>query len=320
MHKISILIPIYNASMYLKKCLESVINQTYSNLEIICINDGSTDNSLDIIQEYAKNDSRIKIINKPNSGYGASMNMGIDMASGEYIGIVESDDYIEHNMYEKLYKIASEFDLDIARCQYYEYRSQGESNIPIENLMVTKNTVLCPTDEIHIFNQAPAIWCNLVKKELLINSNIKFLETKGASYQDTSFAFKLYACAKRFMMISDYLLHYRMDNEASSVNSKEKTFFVCKEYDEISKFAKHLNNYNILRYYIPLMKFGCYKWNFNRLSKNLKFAFLMRMQKEFLIEILCCNLRKKYFEKNNDFKKFIFIAFIPFIYAKRENI
>ena len=96
MPKVSVLVPIYTVEKYLRQCLDSLINQTLEDIEIICINDGSTDSSPEIIKEFQAKDVRIKVINKENSGYGASMNMGVDMATGEYIGIVESDDYAEN--------------------------------------------------------------------------------------------------------------------------------------------------------------------------------------------------------------------------------
>ena len=103
MPKVSIVIPTYNVEQYLKECLDSVINQTLKDIEIICVDDGSTDNSGKILDEYAAKDSRIKVIHKENGGYGKAMNVGIDNATGEYIGIVEPDDYIEFDMYETLY-------------------------------------------------------------------------------------------------------------------------------------------------------------------------------------------------------------------------
>ena len=106
MCKVSIVVPIYNVEKYLRQCLNSIINQTLKDIEIICVNDGSTDLSTQIINEFAEKDNRIKIINKENSGYGASMNRGFDSATGEYLGIVESDDYADPCMFEKLYGIA----------------------------------------------------------------------------------------------------------------------------------------------------------------------------------------------------------------------
>lgn len=107
MPKVSIIIPVYNVEKYLRECLDSVIQQTLQDIEIICVNDGSTDNSLQILKEYAQNDSRIKIIDKPNSGYGQTMNVGMQNATGEYIGIVEPDDYVELDMFETLYNTAN---------------------------------------------------------------------------------------------------------------------------------------------------------------------------------------------------------------------
>ena len=103
---VSIVVPVCNVEKFLGECLDSVINQTLKEIEIICVDDGSTDHSLEILREYEKKDSRIIVITKPNSGYGNTMNVGTDAASGEYVGIVESDDYVKENMFEILYKTA----------------------------------------------------------------------------------------------------------------------------------------------------------------------------------------------------------------------
>lgn len=118
---VSILVPIYNVERYLEKCLNSLISQTLKNIEIICINDGSTDNSLAIIKKYAQKDSRIVIINKKNTGYGDSMNQGLKRAKGEYIGIVESDDFVDKKMFEVLYNMALQYKADIVKSSFYQY-------------------------------------------------------------------------------------------------------------------------------------------------------------------------------------------------------
>ena len=126
MPKVSIVIPIYNVEQYLRECLESVVNQTLKEIEIICVNDGSTDSSPEILKEYAEKDNRIKVISKPNSGYGHTMNVGIDAAIGEYIGIVESDDYVKLDMYETLYNIAKKNDLDVVRADFERFVGEGK--------------------------------------------------------------------------------------------------------------------------------------------------------------------------------------------------
>ena len=115
MPKVSIIIPTYNVEAYLKECMDSVTRQTLKDIEIICINDGSTDGSLEILKEYADKDPRIVLVDKENEGYGVGMNIGLDKASGEYIGIVEPDDFVPLNMYEDLYNTAKENDLDFVK-------------------------------------------------------------------------------------------------------------------------------------------------------------------------------------------------------------
>ena len=104
--KISVLVPIYNTEKYLKKCLDSIAGQTLKDIEVICVNDGSTDNSLAVAEEFAEKDPRFKVINKENTGYGNTMNIALEKASGEYIGIVESDDFAASDMFEYLYGLS----------------------------------------------------------------------------------------------------------------------------------------------------------------------------------------------------------------------
>lgn len=116
MPEISIIVPVYNVEKYLKKCIDSIISQTYKNIEIILIDDGSTDKSGEICDEYASNDNRIIVVHKENGGLSSARNAGIDMAQGKYLGFVDSDDYIEKDMYETLYKNLVDNDADISVC------------------------------------------------------------------------------------------------------------------------------------------------------------------------------------------------------------
>lgn len=121
---VSIVIPVCNVEKYLRECLDSVINQTMTELEIICVDDGSNDNSLSILKEYENKDNRIIVISKENSGYGNTMNVGMDKATGEYIGIVESDDYIEKNMFERLYAVACKYNAEIVKSDHYIFSTK----------------------------------------------------------------------------------------------------------------------------------------------------------------------------------------------------
>ena len=144
--KISIVVPVYNVEKYLRTCLNSIVNQTLKDIEIICVDDGSTDNSPLILAEYAIKDSRIKVITKQNFGYGNTMNIGISHAQGEYLGIVESDDYIDEYMYEILYKTAKQNDLDIAKSLFTSFDNDSLNVCTLARLVQT-NQPLIPSQK-----------------------------------------------------------------------------------------------------------------------------------------------------------------------------
>jgi len=304
--KVSIVIPIYNVEKYLRQCLDSVVAQTLSEIEIICVNDGSTDGSLSIIQEYADKDFRIKVIDKENSGYGHSMNCGFAMARGEYVGIVESDDYADADMFEKLYICAKQNNLDVVKSGYYLYFSTPiEKNEKVEIASrIICNKVLCPRESfkanmemVEFFNIKPTIWSAIYKRDFLQSHNIQFNETPGASYQDAGFNFKVWACADRVQLMQNAFLHYRQDNEGSSVNSKGKVFCVCDEYEEIERF---LNENPVLKgkleYIKNRIKYDSYMWNYERLDQKYKFIFIERAGLEFKTDMENGTLHKDYFE------------------------
>ena len=317
--KLSILIPCYNVEKYIKQCLDSVVSQLYSNTEIICINDGSQDGTLKILNEYASNDSRIIVIDKNNSGYGDSMNFGLSIAKGEYIGIVESDDFVELDMFSELMGIAIRDDLDIARCCYYQYITKSNSNTLVNNDFVLKNVVINPSKDSNPFYQAPSIWAAIYRKKFLDENNIKFLPTPGASYQDTSFAFKCYACAKRFEMLDKAYLHYRIDSEGSSVNSPSKIFCVCDEYSEMWRFAESRENKEFLYKILPILKLATYKWNYNRLASKLQWQFLKKWSCEMRQEFRDGRVFKNDF-KRRDYRLMWMIAHVPFLLKWRKHV
>lgn len=304
--KVSVVIPIYNVEKYLRQCLDSVVNQTLKEIEIICVNDGSTDSSGDIIAEYMAKDSRVKVINKANSGYGHSMNMGFDMATGEYIGIVESDDYADSDMFESLYKTASENKLDVVKSGYYFYFSVPEERNEKQEIVskALSNKTFCPTsyfkskmEMVEFFNIKPTIWSSIYRKDFIRENNIRFNETPGASYQDASFNFKVWSCAERVQLLQEAFLHYRQDNETSSVNSKGKVFCVCDEYAEMQRFLdEHPEKKGTLEYIKNRIKYDSYMWNYERLADKYKYIFIERAAAEFKNDMEQGKLDKQYFE------------------------
>ena len=296
--KITILVPIYNIEEYLSECLDSLICQTSKNIEILCLNDGSTDNSLNILKSFAEKDQRIKIINKHNSGYGDTLNRGIVLAKGEYIGIVEPDDFVEPDMFENLYLLAKKHDADVVKCNYYEFRNK--KNTIKKNYQKNDSDKIINQQEINkILYDGPAIWAGIYKKEFLEKEKISFLETPGASYQDTSFNFKTLASAKRIVLTDKAYLHYRRDNENSSVKSNKKIYAVNKEYSEIEKYLKNKNLWEKYKYIFQAVKFAGYHWNLLRLSGNDLKKYIRNMRDEFNGAKARQLLKKEFFPKNH---------------------
>ncbi|MDR0643875.1 MAG: glycosyltransferase [Treponema sp.] len=280
--RISIIIPVYNAEKYLQQCLDSVTNQTLREIQIIIANDGSTDGSMDIITEYATKDRRIKVIDKPNTGYGHTMNVGIAAAHSEYISIVESDDFIEENMFETLYSTAKENNADIVKSNFWLYWSKPERNKlhkyfsrEEDGKVITPRTY----EGGSLFRRKPSIWSAIYKREFLISNKITFLETPGASFQDTSFTFKAYAATERMVCLYDAFLHYRQDNENSSVNNLEKKMYcILDEYDEIERF---LRTASARKWKLDVVERAAFYdtciWNYEKLGIKTRYPFLKRI-------------------------------------------
>lgn len=326
---ISVLVPIYNVEPYLRQCLQSICNQDFSDFEVICINDGSTDGSLSIIDEFVQSDKRFTVIDKPNSGYGHSMNCGLDKALGLYIAILESDDFYEPFALRTLYNEAISSEADVVKANFCFYWSDAEKAFrrtsdahlltKLENkeadllasgsdLQMTDDSevytytehaelfswvqegdpsLIRPLEYVDVFYRKPSIWSALYKKDFLFNHNIRFLETPGASFQDTSFTFKVWLHAQKVALVRESILFYRQDNETSSVNAPGKLYCVCDEYDEIVRACEKEKSPEISKILNPViakMRFDTYMWNYERVVEDLQKEFLMRMQKDFASE------------------------------------
>ncbi len=295
---VSIVMPIYNASQFLKDSLGGLVQQTLTNIEIVCVNDGSTDDSLSVIQRYAFQDSRIKIIDKDNSGYGNSMNEGIKIATGEYIGILEPDDFCNTQMFEKLYEVAKETEADVVKSNYFEYSQKSNSNNYFEVLEgLEYNKVTSAKENDRIIFMRPCIWSGIYKRKFLSDNNIVFNETPGASYQDTAFAFKVWVSANRVVFIKDAYLHYRIDNENSSVKSSGKIFSICDEFWSMQSFL-NVDKEKKERFskVLQALKLDSYIWNLDRIAEEYKVAFKDLMALEFLKADYENSLDKRYFD------------------------
>lgn len=297
--KISICVPVYNVEKYLGECLDSIVNQTLKDIEIICVNDGSTDSSLDILKEYSNKDGRVKIIDKSNSGYGASMNMALDAAVGEYIGVVESDDFAKKNMFESLYNLAKQNDADVAKSNWFTYWSLTKFSKKENRISSAKTKEITNFEKDNsIVRINPSIWSGIYKRDFLNNNNIRFLETPGASYQDLSFTFKVFTLAKRVILTDKAYLYYRQDNLNSSVKAKNKIYCVCDEYNEIEKFMN--SHPEFTQEYITqeqILRYTAYMSSIIRLSENLRPEFVKVFSEHFKKLYESGLINKEFFSK-----------------------
>lgn len=287
MAKVSIIVPIYNVEQYLEECLDSIINQTLKDLEIICVNDGSTDSSLDILKRYEKQDKRIVILDGPNGGYGKGMNRGLDRATGEYIGIVEPDDYVKLEMFGELYEIAKEKDLDFVKADFYRFvnNEDGDLELTYEALSKTGvgyNEVINPFDRIEVFKFVLNTWSGIYKREFIEEYHIRHNETPGASFQDNGFWFKTFSQAKRVYFVNKPYYMNRRDNPNSSVHSKEKVFCMNDEYIMLRQFLR--DNKSLEERFLGIYnfkRFGNYIFSYRRVGDEYKMLYLERFYEEF---------------------------------------
>lgn len=281
--KVSLIMPCYNTAPYLRQALDSAINQTLKEIEIICVNDGSTDNTLDIIKEYAAKDNRIVVIDGSNGGYGKAMNKGLDRATGEYIGILEPDDFIDKEMYELLYNKIKSSDSDFVKENYNQYlTSTNENKLSCSfHKDDIYNKIIKPLNIEKTFKGSASIWSGIYKKLFLKEHNIRFNETPGASFQDTSFWIKVLLCAQKAIFVKDAHLHYRVDNQNSSVKDKNKIFCIVDEFNEITRFTANKLTDNQIKI-VNSVKLEKYNWNLNRLEKSAQRIFIEKTKDEIL--------------------------------------
>ncbi len=205
MAKVSIIIPIYNVEKYLRKCLDSIINQTLKDIEIICVDDESPDLSLEILKEYASKDNRIKIISQKNTGLGGARDAGLRAANGEYVGFIDADDWIDLDYFEKLYTAAKDKNADIARTSYtYEYQDGVSKKEEQMGDIIQKR--LANNENLQI-NDHSVVCCNAIYRREFLNKNkIDFQNVK--QYEDVVFTAKATFLANCSVPVEGYGYHY----------------------------------------------------------------------------------------------------------------
>lgn len=254
--KISIIIPIYNAEKFLTKSIESAINQTYKNIEIILVNDGSTDNSLKICENFLERDKRIKLIDSQNNGVSYARNLGLKNASGEYIFFLDSDDWIDLNTIEIIAKEANENDADIVKINYYNSYSNGKekinnlSSILSEKIEFRKNIEIDKTTQEFLFSNTyilNTVWGELIKKSSIKDTFFCNDITYG---EDLLFNFEIMSNANKVVFITDPYYHYFINKKG--INQNYDFNILCKKIKNLNciyeKIIKECNNKEDISY------------------------------------------------------------------------
>ena len=249
---VSIIVPIYNAGPYLEQCLDSLVGQTYDNLEIILLNDGSTDNSLSIMQRYAANDNRIKIIDKQNQGYGATCNRGLTEATGTWISIVEPDDWIEPGMYSDMLAFEESFaqaetPLDIVKTPYWriwmpDTKQQRKLNCSYKNRIHPGRQPFAIADAAHLLCHHPSIWSAIYRKSFLDDRGIRFKEIPGAGWADNPFLVETLCQTDRIGYFDTAYYCYREETPEKSKNfAHTNTLLPLERWNDMMDVLERLN-------------------------------------------------------------------------------
>jgi len=247
--KISIIVPVYKVEQYIHKCIDSILMQNFENFELILVDDGSPDICGEICDRYADKDKRIKVIHKENGGLSSARNAGLEIAKGDYIGFVDSDDWIEPDMYELLYGMCAEHRCDVAICSsqiHYSNKIVISSNHPF--IIHDRNTAMKTMLEGKLYDEV--VWTKLFKRNLL--EDIKF--PVGMSYEDTAFTYKVIHKCKKVCFIGEPKYHYiKRDNSMMDRAVKEVKIDSVLIYDEMCKF---MERYYKELYSLVILKLG----------------------------------------------------------------
>lgn len=275
--QVSVIVPVYNIEKCLQRCLDTLAAQDCRSIEFICINDGSTDNSGSILNQQSSVDNRFRVIHQTNGGYGKAMNQGLTIARGAYIGIVEPDDWVEHDMFSRLLKLAQATKADIAKANYcIERKNLSRPNDKFRN--IEDGSCFAPTELPEYLRGAPSIWSAIYRADWLRENNIRFSETPGASFQDFGFFLRTWLAARSIALTRYAPYHYWEDNPTSSSRKMEEGAWAAfQEVQLLSEvFATIPEKATLIRSHIVLRIFSTLRADYRLRIRNTVKSFLLK--------------------------------------------
>lgn len=249
--KVSVIVPVYKVDRYLTQCIKSIINQTLKDIEIIIVDEGDQDRCREIIDFFASRDSRIIAPHQKNGGYGASCNYGFEIAKGEYIAIVESDDWIEPEMYEEMYAYAKKLDADIVKTPYSEYFSNGKKRDCCYRKYMAdstpQNSCFSMKDFGEMLEIHASLWSGIYKTEYMRKKHIQFIKAKGGAYVDVGFRIDTLINSDKIAWLDKPYYNYRVDAIGSTTNNFKLSPMIQRWKEAHQKFALIQDDYD--KYY-----------------------------------------------------------------------
>lgn len=315
--KVSVVVPVYNQEVYLRDALDSLKAQTLKDIEFIIVNDGSTDRSLEIINEYAQGDDRFVVLDQENSGVAAAINRGNQIAKGEYLAEMDSDDYVAHDMYEIMYNIAVSNDLDILKSNVINFTGSGESyKGKVEKIAKPEyyDRVIDPMEEKIVFSFPMYAWVSLYRRTLIIDNDIIWNDGVS-SYNDNGFFWQTMCHAKRVMYLDRDFIYHRRDNEMSTVKNPDKmfsNFFI--EHAFIKNRLKERGFFEDIKAYFFERKINNYYFALTVIPFEKKREFFNLIAKDFRSDLLDEGLAYLTFVNKRNLDKILSICSDPDLY------
>ena len=279
---ISVIIPVYNVENYLKECLESVINQSFEDLEILCINDGSTDSSLNILNEYKNRDSRIQIISQENAGLSAARNTGLNNSTGDYIYFMDSDDYLELEALEEMIKLSKNYDLDLLIFEFINFDDKTgkkfENNVGMQYLNELEKPVFDYKDIIqYLFRLDVTVYTKFFKRELIEDKS--FVE--GIIFEDNAFFVDYIFDAKRIHYHEKFYYNRRVRDSSIITSSSKNHTDIIKVYNIMNDKLRQKGLYDEFKERLFMLKMNIVNLFYKRLNPECKEYYFNKMKLDF---------------------------------------
>ena len=315
---ISVIIPVYNIQQHLRECLDSVLGQSYPHLQVICVDDGSTDESPAILAEYAQKDPRVQVIRQQNAGPGAARNTGLEAAKGEYVIFLDSDDWFEPDFLAKMVDTAQREGADVAICRAVEFDTNSGRELPSEWMMKKQylpgKLAFAPQEMAdHLFQFTYGMpWDKFYRRELLTSSRIRYPALKNS--EDLAFVYPTLLAAKRIAVVDQVLIHHRINRMASVSNSRcgqpeapYEAFQIVKEYLEQHQLMDTYRR-SFLNWAMEFLV-----WHISNMSqRDIQRQYLQTLRRQWLPQLHFEEHPASYYESKSCYAKYLLARYAPY--------